>query len=216
VWSNDNCFDRFWCKTVRSGHWAAVLPRIQHAYFAAPTRPPTRFRPDDINVVMHIRAGDAGARALPFLYFRQVHDALIQRHQHHQRTHPAAPPQTLRFIIHTDSSGLEAWVIAAEGVEIFHKGDIEIQVVFEQMISSDVLVMSRSSLSTAAALIGNMTVLWPQCENERTPLPQWNLVPCTGLLNLSGLAWPPTRGPIQRLSARPSNTGRRLRSSSGN
>jgi len=199
VWSNDNCFDRFWCTTVRTGHWTAVLPRIQHAYLAAPTRPPTRFHLDEINVVMHIRTGDARARALPFLYFRRVHDALLQRHQHHQHAHSAAPPQTLRFIIHTDSFGLEAGVIAAEGVEVYHEGDVEIQVVFEQMIRSDVLVMSRSSFSNAAALIGNMTALWPQCENERTPLPQWHLVPCTGLLNLSSLAWPPPRGPIQRL-----------------
>ena len=48
-----------------------------------------------------------------------------------------------------------------------------------RMVTADVLVMSRSALSMAAALLSNGTVVFPRCWREfRRPLPSWRLLDC--------------------------------------
>ena len=50
---------------------------------------------------------------------------------------------------------------------------------FHRMVTADYLVMSRSALSMAAALLTNATVLFPACWREfRRPLPNWRMWDC--------------------------------------
>lgn len=68
---------------------------------------------------------------------------------------------------------------------------------FHSLANADLLVASRSSLSFAAALLGNHTALIPACY-DRTPLPHWYLLPCADLNALHAailrLPWPPSKG----------------------
>merc|ERR1712194_341643 len=50
---------------------------------------------------------------------------------------------------------------------------------FHRMVISDVLVMSRSSLSNAAALLSDGIVYFPLCwASDRRPMPHWRQLPC--------------------------------------
>ena len=50
---------------------------------------------------------------------------------------------------------------------------------FHRLVSADYLVMSRSALSMAAALLSNGTVIFPKCWREfRRPMPHWRLLDC--------------------------------------
>ena len=48
---------------------------------------------------------------------------------------------------------------------------------FHRMVVGDVLIMSRSSLSNAAALLSNGVIYFPTCWNRR-PMPHWRQLSC--------------------------------------
>lgn len=65
--------------------------------------------------------------------------------------------------------------------------------VFHDLVEADVLVPSHSSFSIAAALLGNATVLLPECDPRAPGLPHWHVIPCKGLIDLAKVPWPPPR-----------------------
>jgi hypothetical protein len=67
----------------------------------------------------------------------------------------------------------------ADMVVVDYSRNESLALAFHRMVTADVLVMSRSSLSMAAALLSNGTILFPSCWHDRRPLPHWRLWPCT-------------------------------------
>ena len=56
---------------------------------------------------------------------------------------------------------------------------LNVGLALHRLVTADVLVMSRSALSYAAAMLSNGTVLFPSCWlQHRRPLPDWVVWPC--------------------------------------
>ena len=85
----------------------------------------------------------------------------------------SVPDATRRFGL-----GSRAVTRRSANVVVDYSRNESLALAFHRMVDADVLVMSRSSLSMAAALLSNGTVLFPACWRDRRPLPHWRLWPC--------------------------------------
>ena len=190
VYVADNCFDFMNCHADWPGLWYRVRPAMQAHYHAVPKplaawtegfqSPPREHGP---NVVLHVRLGDVGERRLPPGYYSRAVRAVRAEFGGDGRAPPLFRlqtngwPENLRTLFeHPD--------VAGGHVVVDHsKYSVEratgLGVSFHRMVTADVLVMGRSSLSMAAALLSNGTVYFPRCwDQHRRPLPHWRLLDC--------------------------------------
>ena len=98
IYIADNCFDRFYCDTIRLNNaevWYDVLPSIQRNYYS--TKKPTLFfNSSAINIVVHIRRKDG--IAMKDSYYLQVIAELRKRFA----------KDAIHFWIHTDTELLSS------------------------------------------------------------------------------------------------------------
>ena len=190
VYVADNCFDFMNCHADWPGLWYRARPAMQAHYHAVPKplaawtegfqSPPREHGP---NVVLHVRLGDVGERRLPPGYYSRAVRAVRAEFGGDGRAPPLFRlqtngwPENLRTLFeHPD--------VAGGHVVVDHsKYSVEratgLGVSFHRMVTADVLVMGRSSLSMAAALLSNGTVYFPRCwDQHRRPLPHWRLLDC--------------------------------------
>jgi hypothetical protein len=188
VYVADNCFDFMNCHADWPRLWYRARPAIQAHYHAVPKplaawtegfqSPPREHGP---NVVLHVRLGDVGERRLPPGYYsravRAVRAEFDGRAPPLFRLQTNGWPENLRTLFeHPD--------VAGGHVVVDHsKYSVEratgLGVSFHRMVTANVLVMGRSSLSMAAALLSNGTVYFPRCwDQHRRPLPHWRLLDC--------------------------------------
>ena len=71
----------------------------------------------------------------------------------------------------------------------------------DELSRVDLLIPSESSFSMVPALLGNMTVLLPECFS-RAPLPHWLAIPCQGNeeradATIAAMRWPPRRNRLR-------------------
>ena len=126
-----------------------------------------------VTIAVHDRQGDAGKRILGTSYFGHVCGQLCAVWSHANAASRLALPA---FKLHTDGSEddramLEAVIrdsCAASGAEVtIELGSSDTMEALQQMAHAQILIMSVSSLSYAAALLGNhSTVIFPGREIE--------------------------------------------------
>lgn len=190
VYVADNCFDFMNCHADWPGLWYRARPLMQTHYHAAPKplaawtegfQPP---REHGATVVLHVRLGDVGERRLPPGYYSRAVRAV--RAELGGGLVGAPPlfrlqtngwPENLRTLIeHPDVAGVRA-VVDHSKYSVERATSLGLS--FHRMVTADVLVMGRSSLSMAAALLTNGTVYFPRCWDQwRRPLPHWRLLDC--------------------------------------
>ena len=192
VYDADNCWDRFWCRTIFTPAWAQVMPTIQRG-LGRYLRAPAAYGARDIHVVLHLRHGaDAGERRMGEPYFQRVMNAIVARHAAYTRRHPRVA-LGVRFWAHTDSAKPLQLDAGPHELTVVYTRAAETKATLRQMVFADVLVASVSSFSDMAALLGGMTVLYPTCKKQHELLPEWHAVKCSGPVSLEALCWPPTR-----------------------
>jgi hypothetical protein len=188
----DNCWDHFNCHASWPSAWLAVAPRLRALYLHSP-KPRLRWADglsdglsaglseglaSGARVVLHIRRNDVGQRKLPASYYARAIAAL--REELRQGGKPL-------FRVQTDSA--DFWrefrrhkaVVGAVDIVVDYAKNTSLNLTFHRMVSADVLVMSASSLSMAAALLRHRqgVVLFPECYKDiRRPLPSWRLWRC--------------------------------------
>ena len=137
-------------------------------------------RPNSISraatVVMHARFGDSRNRLSAAYYGRAI-----------SRIRDKLPVFSQPAIVRIQTNGVASEVRpildlvkgpAVAGV-VDYAQNTSLQLAFHRMVLADVLVMSRSSLSNAAALLSNGTIYFPACwASGRRPMPHWRLLPC--------------------------------------
>ena len=209
---SDNCGGRFYCTTVRNAPqaWYGALHPIRRQYKKGVLEWPWPFERDAITVVVHVRLGEP-KRALPLTYHRTVMLGIRARHNESGigvplrfRVHADVPNRVLAPMLRSNDFGdVELFGRVAPrwpGNSRIHKNAVDtlttdtLNALYE-LIESDVLVGSRSSLSYGAGLIGNQTFIIPSCF-DRHPLPHWSVAPCSEnrtvlQMELSKTPWPP-------------------------
>ena len=131
---------------------------MQEVYWSTP-KPLSGFEGSSkVNVVVHVRAGDTS-----------------ESEQVSTRAFAGSAVTALRarlagqasFWVHTDGDPIELsdFFGQAGDLRVFGSNSATLRCVFHHMISADILVAPGSSMTNAAALIGNMTVL--SCSNGR-------------------------------------------------
>jgi hypothetical protein len=145
LYTIDNCFDVTYHAPMVSNIYS-VLPKLQDLYFSTP-KPDTGFSVHVYNIAVHIRRGDARDRLLDVNYY-------VSGIEYYRK----------QFSI------IECWIFSDDPVwrghqqivshfpEVkFHLPDYsdDLLLSFHRMVMADGLVMSESSVSTAAALISN-------------------------------------------------------------
>ena len=179
----DNCFDFLYCHPDWPGIWTNVLPDV-HRMFGKLSLPA-----DDAangssrwgaTVVLHIRCGDAFERALPIAYYARAIREMRETLGRGQHTRPPL------FRVQTDAPGVHIETLLSGPDVIFdyanHADNGSLALAFQRMVSADVLVIARSSLSMAAALLNNGSVWFPSCfMAHRRPLPHWRVRSCNDM-----------------------------------
>ena len=222
VYSGDHCWDKFWCQVARppASAWYAVLPELRAAYYAAPIgKPPPRARASStIVVAIHYRS--VKRRRLSNSFYTEMINALRARHRAWGAQCAAAGcargpsrGRRLRIEFHGDQDASKSSLLhhyqsrtastseeADDGVEVVVRSDPADSLsfnatlgVFHDLLESHLIVPSHSCFSMTAAMLGNTSVLLPDCDPRAPGLPHWHTVPCTGPINLSGIPWPPPR-----------------------
>ena len=231
VFVADNCNDVFNCHPDWPGLWLRALPILHHLYYRipkpnpawterAPLAPLPRARGSHASpslwgakVAIHVRLGDVNERALPVGYYARAVEAL--------RTELSGGSFGGPPLFRIQTNGLPADISmlrrkhrgALNGSDVIvdysrYSPDIprrsSLGLAFHRMVTADVLVLSRSALSMAAALLSNGTVFFPRCWLEfRRPLPHWRLWDCCANAselvkgancNSESRAWRLTRG----------------------
>jgi hypothetical protein len=203
VYMADNCWDHFWCVTMREAKgralwYDAVLPVVRALYMA-----PRQSEMDAllgqgaglgwgasvVNVVCHIRRGDAITRSsLDNGYYLRIFAAVRLRLDEEGAQY--------RFWVHTDDDN-ETIQAAFSAADTSIMRNAPMRLLAHQMITADVFITSISSLSYSFALLANTTTLFPACDSSRPlhDLRQWHAVPCdsTEYLNLSQLVFQKSR-----------------------
>ena len=195
VYTNDNCWDYFNCHPHWPGLWNDVKPRVQRAYFSTPKpdpewlhgfelqQPNVRQRVQalgsTVRVVVHARFDDVGHNRLPPNWYAntitQALDSVAAGRRQHAvvRIQTNGKPRDIEPIL----SLLDGATLAR--VVVDWAANTSLSLAFHRMVISDVLIMSRSSLSNAAALLSDGIVYFPLCwASDRRPMPHWRQLPC--------------------------------------
>tara|TARA_B110001452_G_scaffold152919_1_gene127240 strand:- start:149 stop:1267 length:1119 start_codon:yes stop_codon:yes gene_type:complete len=192
VYSSDNCWDYFNCHADWPGIWDRVAPRLR-AHYNAVAKPdplwhtgwPTTFAEaagqsgPRTNVVLHYRRGDVRFLRLPKEYYANAIRSLRAELPNPRfRIQTDGTPDELQPLLQMLRRGTGERTDPSDVTVDFRAGS-SLQHTFHRMVAAHVLVMSRSSLSMAAGLLSNGTVLYPKCyANVRRPLPHWRLLDC--------------------------------------
>merc|ERR1712232_1327454 len=99
---------------------------------------------------------------------------LIDKIRHHFSMSGMAPV----FRVQTDSHRLALENVGWTAKDVVIDVGAPLAVSLQLMISADVLIVSPSSLSYAAALIGNQTVFAFKCWPRYHYMPVWTVLPC--------------------------------------
>ena len=169
-----------WTEGVTEGA-LLLAPLQEHARSSAATRWGAK-------VAIHLRLGDVNERALPVGYYARAVEAL--RRELSGSTFGGPP----LFRIQTNGLPADVSMMRRKHRSALNTSDVIVDysryspdiarrsslgLAFHRMVTADVLVLSRSALSMAAALLSNGTVLFPRCWLEfRRPLPHWRLWDC--------------------------------------
>lgn len=194
LYTNDNCWDYFNCHPHWPGLWNDVKPRVQQAYFSTPKPDPewlhgfelqqpnvqqrVRAPGSAVRVAVHARFDDVGHNRLPPTWYAkaitQALDSVAAGRQHAiVRIQTNGKPRDVEPILTLLDRATLARVI------VDWAANTSLSLAFHRMVISDVLVMSRSSLSNAAALLSDGIVYFPSCwASDRRPMPHWRLLPC--------------------------------------
>ena len=151
VYDADNCWDRFFCTTLKT----PVLQNVLHGLWArVRLQPALAMDANRIHVAIHIRRGDLGLRRwLDTGYYSAVADGLVQRHERYLKAHPRAGPLGLKFWVHTDTRNL-TFPVRGYPVEIVYAHQHPLIQSLQLLLWADVLVQSISSMSDMVALLG--------------------------------------------------------------
>ena len=181
VYSSDNCFDFFSCDADWPRLWLRVAPRLRAHYLAAPKPQPRWLTPGctadpstPATIVVHFRRGDSrGLMLSPRYYAAAVRRLLL-----------ALGGRSARVRVQTDGTANDTASLRSHlhdlDVVVDYRHETPLPLAFHMMVMADAFVMSRSSLSMAAALLSNGTVAFPDCwARARRPLPSWRRVGCT-------------------------------------
>jgi len=180
VCTHDNCWDFLWCHVDEAAHaWDRIRSTVRQ-HFLHPFlfhQQQQQQQSDDNNnnnnnnnnnmltVALHVRQGDAGARSMNLLWCKRVLQQIAQAvrtHDGQQHTRSS----TVHVMIHSDASQSfiqeniqmeENDKQAAAPIQISIYGrdhpDATIERAVYDMVTSDILVASDSSLSHTAALL---------------------------------------------------------------
>lgn len=181
VYTVGDCWDYMYGDAKWPGVWYDVLPEVQEAYFKQGSPKPKVFAAEKVTgpkVAVHIRRGDSGIKMLDNDYFKGVIDELRK-----ELTKDGKKP---KFYIETDEHGpsleeLERQLVTDDVVLAGRTSDLH--EVLHRMIAADAIVMSDSSLSLSAALIGNHSLAVipacaPQGIRKLRSLPHWRAHKC--------------------------------------
>lgn len=201
IYVGNNCFDAFHCHSAWPALWQAVAPMMRrlHRSRARPEPVLARSTHDSstwgAHVVLHVKVrGDRQMRLSPGYYARAIRilrSELAKASQRPPLFHIEAPDGWLDDEAEEFYANLLCRLqsVRAKGsrapppprdVERGTLGPAPLHLVFHRMVSASTLVMARSSLSMAAALLSDGSVIFPRCyQAAKRPLPQWRVLPCS-------------------------------------
>ena len=190
VYVSNNCFDVFNCHPRWPHLWKSVAPSLRRLYRPHPLQLGERSAASRVALHVELR-GDLQLRLSAGYYARAIKTLRTEL------TREGRAPPTFRI------EGLDGFRHEAEADELIFNifcrlqtravgepptpRDVEVgarnatplHLVFRRLVSASVLVMSRTSLAIAAALLSEGSVIFPRCyQTVRRPLPQWRLLPC--------------------------------------
>lgn len=199
--TRQNCFDAMYCHPLWPQMWNAVAPSMRRLYRARPKpQPPWLAQVQgtwSTRVVLHVQSrGDRQLRLSPGYYARAVR---LLRVEHTRRGEPLPlfriegldgwlDDESEEFVASlqcqlqdtVSSKSSVAALKTPKDVIIGSHNATPLHVILHNLVSSSILVMSRSSLSMAAALLSEGTVIFPRCyQTVKRPLPEWRLLPCS-------------------------------------
>ena len=197
VFTADNCYDFFSCHVDWPQLWLQrARPAIRQLYSAV-MKPSESWHTHALQqawgakVAIHVRLGDVAERALPVGYYARAVRALRVELLH---TVPVGGGACGAPFFRVQSNGRleDVALMSREGLNgsdvvfdlsrysnVAAEDRTSLSVAYHRLVSADALVMSRSALSMAAALISRGLVLFPRCWQEyRRPLPEWRMWDC--------------------------------------
>jgi len=161
VYTGDNCWDYFFCEGQWSDHWYKLQPRVREAFLESSKAHSVDMEkrgPNDKRVVLHIRQGDAAKmRGLNVQYYHNVIDMLKKEFEEDGKN--------ATFHIETDGKAEDFKKFVDKGVTIEDRTS-SMKRAFRSMVTADVFVASKSSLSMSAALLSLGQVIWPECDEQ--------------------------------------------------
>ena len=195
VYVADNCWDAFNCHPNWPGIWDNVAPAVREQYQllenpAWDNNAPARQSSLPV-VVVHYRCGgdvpgtNVQRRSLmrDDYYARAV--ALLRREM--QRS--GHPPPLIRIQTDVSASRIGSLLERIRALDNKTQPSLDVviddyrsplQLAFYRMVTADALVMSKSSLSMAAAVLSTCTIVFPKCyRTMRRPLPHWRSMECS-------------------------------------
>ena len=158
----------------RNAHLYALLrPLLRSKYYSpAATRKPhiQEFRPEAVNVAVHIRQGDALKQCANLVPWPKAGFSRCVPHNETAammlgvasmlKVHNIS--QHVNFQIYTQGQlqGFPTMLFQQHGYEFHENTDTEVLSVFHAFVSADILVLGHSSLSYLAALYNENIVVW--------------------------------------------------------
>jgi hypothetical protein len=177
-WSLPNCHAY---ADLYPDHYERLTAQFAARYHAAPKAGcVSHYTPGVVNVAVHLRRGkDLGHKL--FLLSHEEYSAALTR-----TLRDAVHAMGARCVIRVFSDGDEAELGALQqlGVE-FHMNE-DLFSTFHSLVNADVLVMAKSALSYAAALLSCGLVIYEPMHHP--PLPKWVTAKADGSLDRNRLA----------------------------
>lgn len=191
VYHNDNCFDFFNCHGSWPALWHMAAPALRRLYKPpVMPRPPWASGSQSRDVVLHVRRGDVSPRLfLSAEYYSRAIGMLRA-----EVTNSSQPPPRFRIETNGSPNELSDLLRRIHGGEprdscvppplphdviVDWRDTTPLRLAFHHMVSASFLVMARSSLSMAAALLTKGVVIFPRCyRSVKRPLPEWRQLKC--------------------------------------
>lgn len=172
----DNC----WELTYRPPmvHSLTLMTKILQKMYFSTSKPSTGYNTSRINIAVHIRRGDARARLLPTDYYRAGINFYRQKYFRPVfwllSDEPKWPGlRALKYKTERNKS--------VDGYKLSDDIHLPLQsdpastmfLTFHRIVMADGIVLSRSSLSSAAALVSNASILVTTSKHKGTPREGW-------------------------------------------
>jgi len=184
----DNCWDKFYNRAVRDPNffhsWYQELqPQLLSSFLSSPRRDDPLFRKETLNVVVHVRKGDAQKRIVGDEVFLALMDKFREVWALFSRRSLPKPPiellhrkegdfslpsiesfpkrvfeKKLHFYVHSDGDTSN---FAQEDVTLFPATNNSILQTVTQMVHADILIGSSSSLSNLGSMYSAKLTILP-------------------------------------------------------